>query len=198
MGKGFSVRVPGRIPGSSAGVSRSAARRYYGSMNKPLVAAVAGVVFGGVLSATLVMHLLGSGLLAEPAVRAVPVVPVVPVPIVLPEAPSEALEDGVPCRAATMPEAQTSLAADWLLNSAQRAYEEGNYPCVQALARKARRVEPLRAWRLLGATACQQRDSVAARQALVRLDGPSRGYLITVCAASGLVFERGHFRAAGE
>ena len=153
-------------------------------MNKPLTAAAAGVLFGGVLTAALFLNL------GRPAETPTTVV-------IRAEAASLPLAGAAPdCPSESLPEADSRLAADELLRSAQLAYASGNYPCALALSRKARRIEPVRAWRLLGDAACSQSDAELADQALLRLDGPSRRRLLGVCAEHGLVHERGRFRSA--
>lgn len=153
-------------------------------MNKPLTAAVAGVAFGSVLTAALLFHL------SRPSRSPTLAVPSEPAPVIADTVP----EAG--CAAESLPEADSRLAADELLRSAELAYARGNYPCALALSRKARHVEPLRAWRLLGDAACSQGDAELADQAFLRLDGPSRQRLLSVCAGRGLVRERGRFRGA--
>ncbi|MFO0574111.1 MAG: hypothetical protein U1A78_08945 [Polyangia bacterium] len=153
-------------------------------MNKPLTAAVAGVAFGSVLTAALLFHL------SRPSQRATIGVTSEPAPVVADTVPAAY------CAAGSLPEADSRLAADELLRSAELAYARGNYPCALALSRKARRIEPLRAWRLLGDAACSQGDAELADQAFLRLDGPSRQRLLSVCAGRGLVRERGRFRSA--
>lgn len=153
-------------------------------MNKPLTAAVAGVAFGSVLTAALLFHL------AQPSRSPTLAAHGEPAPVVADTVPA------ADCPAESLPEADSRLAADELLRSAELAYARGNYPCALALSRKARRIEPLRAWRLLGDAACSQGDAELADQAFLRLDGPSRQRLLSVCAGRGLGRERGRFRGA--
>jgi hypothetical protein len=154
-------------------------------MNKPLTAAVAGVAFGSVLTAALLFHF------ARPSSPTTVGVRSEPVPVAVAGAALTA-----DCPAGSLPEADSRLVADGLLRSAQLAYASGNYPCALTLSRKARHLEPVRAYRILGDAACSQGDAELADQAFLRLDGPSRQRLLSVCAEHGLVRERGRFRGA--
>jgi hypothetical protein len=157
-------------------------------MNKPLIAAAAGVAFGGVLTAALILN-FGNFTACPRPERIVVVEATAPPPVELPI-------DATPCRVDSLPDAESRFAADELLTVAQRAYDDGNYACALGAARKARGMEPLRAWRMMGAIGCRQGDPELADRAFLRLDAPSRQFLISVCAVQGFVHERGRFRSA--
>jgi hypothetical protein len=161
-------------------------------MNKPLVAACAGVAFGGVLTAALFWNLSDRAARCTRSSRVVFVEAPMPVRAAV-ELP---LTGSTCCQLESVPDAESRFAADELLTMAQRAYDDGNYPCALGAAKKARRVEPIRAWRLMGAVGCQQGDAELADRAFLRVDLPSRHYLIAVCAQHGLAHERGRFRSA--
>lgn len=161
-------------------------------MNKPLVAAAAGVAFGGVLTAALFWNFSDR---ASRCTRS-PRVIVVEAPQPARAAVELPITTATSCQLDSVPDAETRFAADELLTVAQRAYDDGNYACTLGAARKARRIEPIRAWRLMGAVGCQQGDAELADRAFLRVDLPSRHYLIAVCAQHGLTHERGRFRSA--
>lgn len=158
-------------------------------MNKPLVAAAAGVAFGGVLTAALMLNFAGRCTRSQ---RVIVVKAPLPARAAV-ELPVTAVSS---CKLDAVPDADSRFAADEILTVAQRAYDDGNYPCALGAANKARRVEPVRSWRLMGAVGCQQSDPELADRAFLRVDLPSRHYLIAVCAQHGFVHERGRFRSA--
>lgn len=161
-------------------------------MNKPLVAAAAGVAFGGVLTAALILNFSDRAGRCTRSQRVVIVEAPMPAqaPVELPVTTATA------CQLDSVPDAESRFAADELLTVAQRAYDDGNYPCALRAARKTRGYDTIRAWRLIGAVGCQQSDAELANLAFRRLDLPSRHYVIAVCAQQGLVHERGRFRSA--
>jgi hypothetical protein len=57
----------------------------------------------------------------------------------------------------------------------------GEYAQALVKARSATKSSPVRAWRIIGGTACHTRDSKLAGEAYRYLDEPGRQYLLYVC-----------------
>ena len=76
---------------------------------------------------------------------------------------------------------------DTTLTIAQTEYVNGNYQNAITLARTAVNDSPVRAWRIMGAAACVQKDAKLATDAFRHLDAAGRQYLVYVCQRNGLV-----------
>lgn len=74
-----------------------------------------------------------------------------------------------------------SDAADEVLSEAQTHFVNGEYAQALVKARSATKSSPVRAWRIIGGTACHTRDSKLASEAYRSLDEPGRQYLLYVC-----------------
>jgi hypothetical protein len=75
---------------------------------------------------------------------------------------------------------------DQLLTEAQTEYVNGDYQRSLELARRGVKDSPIRAWRIIGGTACHLRDARLASDAYRHLDPPGRQYLVYVCRREGL------------
>ncbi len=163
-------------------------------MNKPLLAAVAGVSFGLFLGG-LAFH--GAGLRTCQRRATVDHVPltrvVVQRTVVAHPCPSMQAE----------PEAQTPPALDHsdpdsVLSYAQTLYVNGDYEQAIAVAKSVdRRGRPsVRAARIIGSAACNLHNTKLADEAYRHLDAPGRQYMVYVCQRSGVTVSGRHFRLA--
>lgn len=154
-------------------------------MNKPLVAAISGVAFG----ATLTGAFLFNAHRAQP--RHCHRQFVVQHTIVQPERPLPTASQSVD-EELTPPSYCPGLVnnpvadADRQLTFAQTAYVHNDYDCASKLAEKAVTKNPVRAYRIIGATACRNQDIATVKKAFAHLDAPGRQYLVYVCARSGV------------
>jgi hypothetical protein len=81
-------------------------------------------------------------------------------------------------------------AAD-LLRQAQDAYVHGRYAWASANAYQAvLKGEPAKGWRLIGASACFQKDREAARKALRQLDATGKQFIKYVCGRNGVSLDK--------
>lgn len=80
------------------------------------------------------------------------------------------------------------------LTQAQTAFVHGNYHQSIALAKSAAKDSPVRANRIIGAAACVLGDVAQVEQSYRVLDVASRQYLIYVCQRSGVTLSGKHFR----
>lgn len=80
------------------------------------------------------------------------------------------------------------------LSKAQTAYVTGDYRGAIAIAKTGMGDSPVRANRIIGAAACNLQDLPEIEQAYRRLDVPSRQYVVYVCQRSGVTFSGNHFR----
>ncbi len=71
--------------------------------------------------------------------------------------------------------------ATTLLTRAQHAYVDGDYKTALSLARLAQEDQPTRAWRIIGASACNVQDRNLASESFQHLDSAGRQYLAYVC-----------------
>lgn len=88
--------------------------------------------------------------------------------------------------------------ADKTLSNAQTEFVSGNYGAAISLARSVQRKNPTRAWRIIGAAACNSKDEKLASEAFKHLDSASRQYLIYTCQRQGIRRSNGsQFRFGG-
>ena len=80
------------------------------------------------------------------------------------------------------------------LSKAQTAYVTGDYRGAIAIAKTGMTDSPVRANRIIGAAACNLKDLPQIEQAYRRLDVPSRQYVVYVCQRSGVTFSGNRFR----
>ncbi|MBL8635271.1 MAG: hypothetical protein JNM40_18745 [Myxococcales bacterium] len=74
-----------------------------------------------------------------------------------------------------------------ILTAAQVAYVNGDYAQAIAIAKRASTDSPTRAYRIIGSAACSLGDVEQATQAYRRLDPAGRQYVTYVCQRSGIV-----------
>lgn len=72
------------------------------------------------------------------------------------------------------------------LSKAQTAFVNGDFSAAISLARSVQRKNPTRAWRIIGAAACNSKDVKLASEAFKHLDSASRQYLIYTCQRQGI------------
>jgi serine/threonine protein kinase len=89
---------------------------------------------------------------------------------------------GTPTAPGAAPEPQVDKA----LGDAQLAYLAKEYPKAISLARSVQAASPLRAWRIIGSSACAIKDTKLAREAYQKLDGPARLYVVLLCQRNGI------------
>ena len=75
---------------------------------------------------------------------------------------------------------------DKALGDAQLAYLAKDYSKAILLARSVAASSPLRAWRIVGSSACALKDTKLAREAYQKLDGPARLYVVLLCQRNGI------------
>lgn len=154
-------------------------------MNKPILAAGAGVAFG------LFLGMLHFGNLYTPTVCIRELTTTVIVPSAAPPLP----EPVSPCQEEpAAPQPLLELTPPDPLSAAQTAFVDGEYAEAIELARDSRTAEPTRAWRITGAAACRLHDPKLADEAFRRVRDPaSRQYLIYACQRSGMSRLGRHF-----
>lgn len=82
-----------------------------------------------------------------------------------------------------------------MLGHAQTEYVNGNFMAAISLARSVHLRNPTRAWRIIGAAACNVKDVKLVSEAFKHLDSASRQYLIYTCQRQGIKHSNGsHFR----
>ena len=86
----------------------------------------------------------------------------------------------------TLPSAAPPPQLDKALGDAQLAYLAKDYNKAITLARSVAAASPLRAWRIIGSSACAIKDTKLAREAYQKLDGPARLYVVLLCQRNGL------------
>lgn len=157
-------------------------------MNKPILAAGAGVAFGLFLG----MLYFGNLYTPSPYLRELVAPTVAPSPA--PPAPPQ-VEPPTPCEEPVTVEVQIAhIMTQDPLSDAQTAFIDGDYAEAIALARPVRSSSPMRAWRITGSAACHLHDGKLADEAFHRLkDVASRQYLVYVCAHAGMHRTGRHF-----
>ncbi len=91
-----------------------------------------------------------------------------------------------PQATAALPSAAPPPQLDKALGDAQLAYLAKDYNKAITLARSVAAASPLRAWRIIGSSACAIKDTKLAREAYQKLDGPARLYVVLLCQRNGL------------
>lgn len=81
--------------------------------------------------------------------------------------------------------------ADQTLSNAQTEYVNGNFSQAVAVAKSVQRINPTRAWRIIGAAACNMKDVKLASEAFKHLDSASRQYLVYTCQRQGITNTNG-------
>ncbi len=76
--------------------------------------------------------------------------------------------------------------ADSILSQAQTEYVNGNYNKAIDRAKLAIKNSPIRAYRIMGSSACSKKDLKGVREAYAHVDGAGRNYLIYVCQRNGI------------
>ena len=86
------------------------------------------------------------------------------------------------------PSPQTKPAdPEEVLTTAQGEFVDGNYDQAIKLARSVAEVSTNRAWRIIGAAACRNKDLKLVNEAYRKLDNAAKQYLIYVCLREGIV-----------
>ena len=80
------------------------------------------------------------------------------------------------------------------LNDAQSEFEHQRYNYAISLAFSAVKANPNRAWRIIGASACRNKNAKQVDEAYGALDNAGRQYLINTCLREGIVQSRQRFR----
>ena len=83
-----------------------------------------------------------------------------------------------------------------MLTDAQSEFVNGNYDKAISLARSVAKVSTNRAWRIIGAAACRNKDLKLVGDAYRKLDNAARQYLIYVCQREGIVQNGNQFKQA--
>jgi hypothetical protein len=97
----------------------------------------------------------------------------------------------------TKPPAEVNTAeADATLSKAQTEYVNGNFSQAINEAKSVQRINPTRAWRIIGAAACNMRDVKLASEAFRHLETASRQYLIYTCQRQGIQNSGSQFKLA--
>ena len=92
------------------------------------------------------------------------------------------------------PEAATddnAAAVDQTLSNAQTEYVNGNFHRAISLSSSVQRLNPTRAWRIIGAAACNLKDVKLASEAFRHLDPASQQYLIYTCQRQNITSSKG-------
>jgi len=84
--------------------------------------------------------------------------------------------------------------AEQVLTDAQSEFVNGNYDKAISLARSVAKVSTNRAWRIIGAAACRNKDLKLVGDAYRKLDNAARQYLIYVCQREGIVQNGSSFK----
>src|SRR4051812_34089430 len=73
------------------------------------------------------------------------------------------------------------------LKLAEEAYQQGHYPQARELGRQAVAKEPVKAWRIVGASSCAMKDRAGALEALGHLPAKADAELIRfACQRAGV------------
>jgi hypothetical protein len=160
-------------------------------MNKTLVAALSGVAFGSILGGIAASYCgQASSHQFQVTVADCPVVTAPACPAVLPPAPP------LPARCsheAASPEPY-AMTVDAQLSRAQTEYVNGNYQRAIEITLPLTSQSPERAFRILGAAACNTHDGALADRAFNNLQTASRQYLIYACQRQQMVRAGSHFK----
>ena len=163
-------------------------------MNKTLVAALGGIAFGSILGGVAASNCgLTSPRQLQITVADCPVVAPVAAPVcpaILPPAPplaSRPTTSGAPTgQLLDDPESQ--------LSHAQTEYVSGNFQSAIDIATPLVSKSPQRAYRIIGAAACNLHKVALADMAFDHLQSASRQYLIYACHRQGMTYNGAHFK----
>jgi hypothetical protein len=161
-------------------------------MNKPLLAAVAGVSFGLFLGGLSFYGLGARTCQRRATVDHVPLTRVVVQKTVVahpcPSMQDEPQADSAPTLDRSDP--------DSVLSYAQTLYVNGDYAQAISVAKSVESKSRVRAARIIGSAACNLRDTKLADEAYRKLDAPGRQYMVYVCQRQGVTINGRHFRLA--
>jgi hypothetical protein len=90
----------------------------------------------------------------------------------------------------TIPEravATADIDTEQVLTDAQSEFVNGNYDKAISMARSVAKEATNRAWRIIGAAACRNKDLKLVSNAYRKLDNAARQYLVYVCQREGIV-----------
>ena len=90
--------------------------------------------------------------------------------------------------------APSGVDSEQVLTDAQFEFVNGNYDKSIALARSVAKVHTNRAWRIIAAAACRNKDVKLVGDAYRKLDNAARQYLIFVCQREGIVQNGSQFK----
>ncbi len=108
--------------------------------------------------------------------------------------PTEPVE--APPTASKPPTEVNTAEADATLSKAQTEYVNGNFSQAINEAKSVQRINPTRAWRIIGAAACNMKDIKLANEAFRHLETASRQYLIYTCQRQGINNTGSQFKLA--
>jgi len=121
----------------------------------------------------------------KPQPKPEPKVAVAPKPKPEPKEPKEPKVSSDTPESSDTPQV-SSAAADKLYQEAQDAYVHGQYANAIELANKLKKLQPGKAWRIIGASNCFLKDRNGAMQAYGKLDPTGRQFLKYVCSRNAI------------
>ena len=87
-----------------------------------------------------------------------------------------------------------SADVDQALTNAQTEFVNGNFSQSISMAKAVQRGNPTRAWRIIGAAACNIKDVKLASEAFKHLDSAGRQYMIYACQRQGITSSGSQFK----
>ena len=87
-----------------------------------------------------------------------------------------------------------SADVDQALTNAQTEFTNGNFSQSISMAKAVQRGNPTRAWRIIGAAACNIKDVKLASEAFKHLDSAGRQYMIYACQRQGITSSGAKFK----
>lgn len=102
----------------------------------------------------------------------------------------------VPKEPPRAPAVKSAGDLDEVLRNAQIAYLNGDYRVAINLAKPMVKLSPIRAWRIIGSTACNLKDLKLVNEAYKELDPPGKQYVVYVCQRNGIVLSGSQFKSA--
>jgi uncharacterized protein HemY len=108
-----------------------------------------------------------------------------------PQSFSKPAEVASPVSACSAPAEQLRRGSEQRLSAAQTEYVDGRFDCAMRLARAEIPHQPVRAYRILGAAACQTGNVAVANEAFRHLSSTGRQYLLYVCQRQGVSLGKG-------
>ena len=163
-------------------------------MNKTLVAALSGIAFGSILGGVAASNCgLSSPHQIQVTVADCPAVAAPVCPAVLPPAPP--LPTGCSHGSiATELVPPLPMDADSQLSRAQTEYVNGNFQNAIDITTPLVGKSPQRAYRIIGAAACNLHNAALAELAYKNLQSASRQYLVYACQRQGMTASGTHFK----